>query len=225
MSTCLCLAMVAGSCNHDGRELRPARPDQNASISTTAAPSSPTEPGIGGVLGDLTPATVSDVPSSTTGSTLIAPVSVGQSPPGGAVAPWADGGPIGAPYTCTGAGVAPALSWPAAPTATVEIAITMVDEQQPSFQHWNMAGLAADRTSLAQGEIPAGSFQGLNGNGSIGYAGPCPPAGETHTYVIAVHYLSAQVELGNGAAGADLRLAIEAATTATAQVTGTFKSG
>jgi len=35
------LAMIGAGCRHDGRTLRPARPDQNVSISTTSqAPAS-----------------------------------------------------------------------------------------------------------------------------------------------------------------------------------------
>ncbi|MGZ7023291.1 MAG: YbhB/YbcL family Raf kinase inhibitor-like protein, partial [Ilumatobacteraceae bacterium] len=52
--------------------------------------------------------------------------------------------------------------------------------------------------------------------------GPCPPAGTTHTYRIAVHYLSRALHLTSGGSAADMRAAIDAATIASAQVTGTF---
>jgi len=40
--------------------------------------------------------------------------------------------------------------------------------------------------------------------------------------VLTVHYLGDQIELGDGAQGTDLLAAIDAATIADAQVTGTF---
>ena len=70
--------------------------------------------------------------------------------------------------------------------------------------------------------MPDGAIQALNGSGGKGYTGPCPPEGQTHTYVLTVHYLGDQIELGDGAQGADLLAAIDAATIADAQVTGTF---
>lgn len=224
MSTCLCLAMVAASCNHDGRTLRPARPDQNASISTTVAPTEPTGPDLGQVLDEVStvplspPASGAEATSTEPGSTVARPSSLD------AEAPWGNGAAIDPRYTCAGDDIAPALSWPAAPSGTVEVAITMIDQQNADFAHWEIAGLTPDTTELAEGVVPLGAVQGLNGRGAIGYAGPCPPSGETHTYLITVHYLSAQIELGNGTSGADMRLAIDAATSASAQVTGTFKS-
>ena len=224
ISTCLCLAVVVASCNHDGRTLRPARADQNASISTTVAPTEPTEPGIGQVLDEVSTVPLG-VPTSGVEATSTEPGStVARASSLDAEAPWDNGAAIDPRYTCAGEDISPALSWPAAPSGTVEVAITMIDEQNPDFAHWSVAGLTPDTTTIGEGVVPPGAVQGLNGRGAIGYAGPCPPSGETHTYLIMVHYLSAQIELGNGTPGADLGLAIDAATTASASVTGTFKS-
>ena len=51
-----------------------------------------------------------------------------------------------------------------------------------------------------------------------------PRAPETHTYQLTVHYLGAQIELGDGAAGADMLVAIRSATIGSAVVSGTFGS-
>jgi Raf kinase inhibitor-like YbhB/YbcL family protein len=88
--------------------------------------------------------------------------------------------------------------------------------------HWTVAGLDPSITQLAEGVVPEGAIQGVNGAGTIGYTGPCPPQSEVHTYRLTVHYLDAQVELGDGAAGADMVLAIQSNTTATAVITGTY---
>jgi Raf kinase inhibitor-like YbhB/YbcL family protein len=221
------LAMIAAGCKHDGRVLRPALPSQNGSVSTSAAPTVPetednffdtieTDPALvpGGpiepsttVLGGASVATLAPLASLV--SSLVVTV------------PWRDGGPIDPRYSCKGLNVAPALSWTAAPEGTQEIAITMVD-QDIDFDHWAMTGIAPDVTALAEGATPAGAVAALNGTGTTGYTGPCPPSGATHTYRITVHYLDSALQLTAGGPAADMRDAIDAATIATAQVSGTF---
>jgi Raf kinase inhibitor-like YbhB/YbcL family protein len=224
MSTvCVGLMVLAAGCNHDGRYLRPATPDQNATISTTAAPST-TAAGIFGAPDSATddaagtidasgtddPSATGDADVSTTTAALAA------------VAPWRDGALIDARYTCDGLNISPPLSWPAAPAGTVEIAITLGDEQLPTFIHWVAAGIDPTVTSVTESALPDGAIEGVNGNGTTGYTGPCPPKGETHTYQLTVHYLGLRIELADGAAGADMLAAIQSNTIATAVTTGTY---
>ena len=205
-TTCL-LIITAGGCRSDGRTLRPARADQNASISApaTVAPDDPTliDPEASNPL----------IPST---STLPA-----AAPPQ-AIAPWQDGGVIDARYTCDGQNLAPALSWTAAPAGTVEIAITMKDLDAPTFTHWVLAGLSATTITLDEATVPIGAYEATNGVGDVGYTGPCPPAGTTHDYVITVHYLGAATGLEDGSSADGLEAAITTAETAQADVTGTF---
>lgn len=217
------LAVVGAGCRHDGREMRPALPSQNGSVSTSAAPTVPPIPtdqgdSFGTVATDRASTTAPTIPTTTTISpsttSVVALV---------LTAPWRDGATIDPRYTCKGANVAPALSWTAAPEGTQEVAITMID-QDASFDHWTMAGIAPDVTSLAENVAPVGAVAALNGSGTAAYTGPCPPAGTTHTYVIAVHYLNRALQLTSGGSAADMRTAIDAATITTAQVTGTFAS-
>ncbi len=217
MSTaCVCLMALAGGCNHDGRYLRPATPDQNATISTTAAPST-TAAAIFGA-----PDSAGEDAAGSIESTAEVNVSTTPAAPMAAVAPWRDGAPIDARYTCDGLNVNPPLSWPAAPTDTVEIAITLGDEQLPTFIHWAVAGLDPSVTSVAEATLPDGAIEGVNGNGTTGYTGPCPPKGTIHTYQLTVHYLGSQIELAEGAAGADMLSAIQSNTIASAVTTGTY---
>lgn len=206
--------VAAAGCNHDGRSLRPARPDQNVTISTTAAPTTVLPPDFGTASDGSVGAGVT--PSASESGVPLEGVTV--------VAPWRDGAPIDARFTCSGDNVSPPLSWSAVPAGTTEIAITMTDQQAPSFVHWAVAGIDPTVTSIGEGELPTGAVQATNGNGATGYTGPCPPAPESHTYVITVHFLDSQTELGDGAAGTDMMLAIEAATFDSAQVTGTFST-
>jgi len=214
------LVVLGAGCRHDGREMRPASPSQNGSVSTSAAPTTPaTEDDFFDTVATSLVTTTTSLANSST-STIPA-TSTTAAPSLTVTAPWRDGAPIDPRYTCKGANVAPALSWTQAPAGTLEIAVVMVD-QDAAFDHWAMSGLAPDRTSLAENETPAGAAAALNGTGATGYTGPCPPAGTTHTYRITVHYLNRALGLTSGGPAADMRTAIEAATIASAQVTGTF---
>lgn len=192
----LVAASVASGCNDDGRDLRPASPDQNDSISVpeTVAP-------------DATAEAALDTPAP-----VVASVS----------APFADGGTIDAASTCAGANLSPALTWTPAPPGTVETAVSMVDVDAGGFVHWVMSGIDPGRTSLAEGEALTDAVTSVNDAGTEGYSGPCPPAGETHTYVLTVHHLGQQTELGPGAPGRDLLAFVQGASIASASVTGTF---
>jgi hypothetical protein len=217
------VAFFAAGCKDDGREMRPALPSQDGSVSTTAAPTVPdTEDDFFDTVGTdpALPAGAVEVSSTlgaSIGSSTIAPVTQALT----VTAPWRDGGPIDPVYTCKGDNVSPALTWTAAPAGTQEIAITLID-QDAGFDHWTMAGIAPSVTSLAENTPPEGAVAALNGSGTAGYAGPCPLSGATHTYRITVHYLSRALLMSSGGTAAAMRTAIDEATLATAQVTGTF---
>ena len=65
-------------------------------------------------------------------------------------------------------------------------------------------------------------MEATNGAGSIGYTGPCPPAGSTHHYLLTVHYLGTVVNLTDGATATEMTNAISVAELASAEVTGNF---
>jgi Raf kinase inhibitor-like YbhB/YbcL family protein len=215
------IAAIVAACNDDGRTLRPPRSDQIGSVSTLAPITEPTfvDDGLGGAgddgLSDGALNSVSDVASTV-------PTTSSASEAFTVAAPFADGGSIDARYTCEGEDVSPALSWSPGPPGAAEIAITMVDLDAPDFVHWAIAGIDPLSVSLGEGVVPEFALVGINGTGQPGYTGPCPPAGETHSYRIRVHYLAQQSELGDGAAGADLIEAIDATSVAVASVVGTY---
>lgn len=218
------LAVMASGCRHDGREMRPASPSQNGSVSTTAAPTVPatednfvdTAAGDGAAPGGPIEPSTTLLGSVGVGGTIAPLVSLLT-----VTAPWRDGAPIDPRYTCKGANVSPALTWSAAPQGTEEIAITLVD-QDADFDHWTMAGIKPTIRGVGENTPTEGAVAALNGSGVAAYTGPCPPAGTTHTYRITVHYLDSALLLTNGGSASDMRAAINEATLATAQVTGTF---
>lgn len=213
------LVIVAGGCRHDGREMRPALPSQDGSVSTSAAP---TTPATENDFFETRPTDVSSTSAAGGAATTNFQTTSTIGIPGlSLTAPWRNGAPIDPRYTCKGENVAPALSWSQAPEGTQEIAVTMID-QDASFDHWAMAGIPPDRTGLAENEIPEGAAAALNGTGKPGYTGPCPPAGATHTYRITVHFVDHALGLTAGGPADDMRAAIDAATFARAELTGTF---
>ena len=208
-------SLVAAGCNDDGRTLRPARPDQTESVSTTVMP---TVAETGGLDLTLPPTIAPTVPPT------LAPTAAPTTAPAGftVTAPWADEFAIDSRYTCDGPDVAPALTWEAAPDGTQEIAVAMTDLDLPGFVHWVMAGIDPMSTGLGEGEVPEFASVGVNSMGRTAYSGPCPPVGETHRYQVTVYLLAQRTELGDGSAGADLLAAVEGSAFMTAQVTGVY---
>ncbi|MDP2292358.1 MAG: YbhB/YbcL family Raf kinase inhibitor-like protein [Actinomycetota bacterium] len=205
--TSICIGlMIAAGCRDDGRTLRPPKQEQDSTISATLPPD----------VANTEDPTFIDPGDSL--SVTIPPVIDDRT----ATAPWRDGQAIDARYTCEGDNVSPALAWTDAPDGTVEIAISMTDLDAPQFVHWVIAGISPEAIALNEDTVPIGAYEATNGNGDLGYTGPCPPAGSTHSYVITVHYLGAATGLDDGTPGADLMLAIESVQTASAEVAGTF---
>ncbi len=94
-------------------------------------------------------------------------------------------------WGCTDPGVSPELRWSGAPAGKRSYAITVFDADAPTgsgFWHWVAWDVPAGTTSLPTGAVlPAGSVNGTNDGGGIGYTGPCPPVGDvTHHYKFTV---------------------------------------
>ena len=108
-----------------------------------------------------------------------------------------DGDTMPTEYTCdakAGNGISPPLEWANPPEGTVAYAVTMYDTDI-DFGHWGIINIPADTFSLAEGISPGGALPGdafevLNDFGNVEYDGPCPPAGENHTYEITLWALS-----------------------------------
>jgi Raf kinase inhibitor-like YbhB/YbcL family protein len=98
-------------------------------------------------------------------------------------------------WGCTAPGISPQLSWSGAPASTQSYAVLMFDPDAPTgsgFWHWVTWDIPATTTSLPTGAVlPPGSVSGENDSGTLGYTGPCPPAGDkVHDYEITVVALS-----------------------------------
>jgi len=200
--------MVGAGCRSDGRTLREPGPDQTQSISTTAASTVPV------VVDDGSLETASTAPAPTTVIPLEPELTL--------TAPWADGDPIDARYTCDGGNHAPPIAWSQPPEGTVEIAVTLTDRDAPDFVHWVIAGITPDVIGLTEDIVPLGAQQAMNSAGQIGYFGPCPPAGSTHQYVLQVHFLGTSIGLTDGDPAAEVIPDIIDAEIGSAEVDGIF---
>jgi Raf kinase inhibitor-like YbhB/YbcL family protein len=111
------------------------------------------------------------------------------------------GGAIPAQYTCDGSDISLPLRWSRVPPGTRELLLVMRDPDATTgnFIHWAVAGIAAASGSLQAGRSPAGTVEGRNSFGSVGYRGPCPPpGGRPHHYVLTLSAFAARSDLTAG---------------------------
>jgi Raf kinase inhibitor-like YbhB/YbcL family protein len=141
---------------------------------------------------------------------------------------FADGANIPVEHTCDGADRSPALSWSGAPEESKAFAIVMEDPDAKGFTHWTAWNVpkgarALDRGVPVKAELGDGTIQGKNDFGRVGYAGPCPPKGPAHQYVIRVFALDGPLEIDDGAAPDDVIAAAKKKSLADAKLKGTYQ--
>ncbi len=131
--------------------------------------------------------------------------------------------PIQQQYTCEGDDISPPLSWVAVPTGTAELALVVTDPDADDFVHWAIAGMDPEIvTEIIEGQPPRTAVEANNDFGRLGWSGPCPPSGETHSYVFTLYALSEPVSLESGMAPDDAIGLIQGASAAQTSVTAVF---
>ena len=115
-------------------------------------------------------------------------------------------------FSATGANVSPELHWYGAPAGTICYALVCEDPTNDAANpclHWAIYNIPASFTGLDKG-IPQGDSVSAYGaalkqletyGGKKGYDGPCPPAGEAHTYNFKLYALGAMPDTVSGIAG------------------------
>ena len=205
------VVLTAVACDTgDGRELRPAGPDQTASVFNSTTTTIPADPA---VLG-------SGLPGEGVGELGLT-----------LRAPWDDEAVIDVRFTCdsaggeSGEGLSPALSWSGIPVEATNLAVVVTDLSADGFVHWVVAGIDPGVTGLGEGEAPAGGIQGTNGFGEVGWGGPCPPPGTgEHEYLVQLHALDQDLGLAPGFDGEAVIPEIEASSIATVSVVGRYSA-
>ena len=112
-------------------------------------------------------------------------------------------------HTGDGEDLSPALHWSSLPPGTKELALIVNDPDAPSARpwvHWVLYNVPVDTANVAEGvhqvehpPFPAGSVQGVNSWGTVGYRGPAPPRGHgVHHYHVTLIALDAALKLPAG---------------------------
>lgn len=133
---------------------------------------------------------------------------------------------------CHGGNVSPALAWDRPPAGTRSFAITMFDPDAAGggWWHWAVFDIPARVSSLQAGAgdpakhlLPAGTTQVRNDFGTLGYGGPCPPAGPLHHYRLVLYALRvATLGLDASASPAQVAAKAQASALAEAAIVGTY---
>ena len=117
-------------------------------------------------------------------------------------------GPIPKTFSCQGRNVSPPVRWTGVPAGTRELVLVMRDPDAPGgdFIHWALAGIPPSARAFGQGGVSGQVIPGRNSFGTLGYSGPCPPAGKAHHYVLTLSALSAPSGLKSGWTTMQLRV-------------------
>lgn len=112
-------------------------------------------------------------------------------------------------YTCDGENKSPEIEVGGVNVQRAKcLALICTDPDAPGgggFIHWlawNIELVKLIPEKVPQGPevtFPLRAVQGTNSFGTIGYAGPCPPHGQTHRYFFKVYWLDAELDLATGA--------------------------
>ena len=132
---------------------------------------------------------------------------------------------IPAKYTCDGQDISPPLRWGDAPQGTQSFALIADDPDAPrgTWVHWVLFNLPAETHELPEKAVPpAGSQQGKNSWGRVGYGGPCPPSG-THRYFFKLYALDTTLNLAAGAGKEQLLRAMTGHILAETEIIGAYR--
>ncbi|MEV4756917.1 YbhB/YbcL family Raf kinase inhibitor-like protein [Micromonospora sp. NPDC049559] len=95
-------------------------------------------------------------------------------------------------FSRDGGNVSPPLEWQDVPESTAELVLLVEDRDagRLPFLHWLVTGIDPACTGMAEGEVPAGGREWLNGFGAPGWGGPRPPRNDDpHRYFFRLYAL------------------------------------
>ena len=133
-------------------------------------------------------------------------------------------------YTCDGENISPPISWKDLPNGTKSLALISDDPDAPTiiWVHWVVYNLPETVSGLQEGTpktetLDQGGIQGKTDFGTVGYGGPCPPAGPVHHYHFKLYALDTPLTLPPGATKADILMAATGHILAQSDLVGTYK--
>ncbi len=132
---------------------------------------------------------------------------------------WVEGEEISVKYTCKGESISPPMQFSGVPAGTVTLGLVVTDQDANGVIHWAVANIPVTETNIAEGSVPNGAVQATTAQGTIGYWAPCPPAGQTHHYVVTAYAIAQQLEFADGVDAVTLQTALDAAALSVAETT------
>lgn len=129
-------------------------------------------------------------------------------------------------------GVSPRLAWSPGPPQTASYAVLVCDPDGRDWLHWVIGDIPATATAIEEAasgackaQVPAGAKDGKNEFGTMGYGGPCPPAGSgVHHYIFTVYALpTAKTSLPDSTKCADARNVLDPQAIGKGTLTGTYR--
>jgi len=137
-----------------------------------------------------------------------------------------DGGQIPVTFSCDGDDISPRMYWGGLPAEVASWALIMIDPDASDTPHWAIYDIPADNAWLAEGTspggaLPAGAIELTNFRGTVGYAGPCPPA--EHHYLFTLYALGeSSLGLSSDASFGELEAAAQAVLIDRVSMTGVY---
>ncbi len=99
-------------------------------------------------------------------------------------------------HTCFGASTSPPLTFVGVAGDIVTLGVVMADDQGAPV--WAMANIAPTDAQIAEDAVPLGAIRAVVADGVLGYAAPCPAAGQSQSYRLMGYALPQQVDLPDG---------------------------
>ena len=138
-------------------------------------------------------------------------------------------------HTCDGKDVSPELRFGGVPQGAKSLVLVVHDPDAPDpsaprmdWVHWILYNLPPGTRSLPQGvregDLPAGTLQGLNDWKRTGWGGPCPPIGR-HRYFFRLHALNAVLDDLGPATRQHIEREMQGHLLGTAELMGTYQRG
>ena len=141
-------------------------------------------------------------------------------------------GTIRSRFTCDGIDLSPDVRWSGVPEGAGSIVLFLDDPDAPggTFTHWLVYDMPPSVSEIPEGRgiessgLPNGGYQGQHGFlGRLGYAGPCPPRGETHRYLLHIYAVDGTLDLAERATSAEVIAAMRGRIVGHGSLTGTYQ--
>ncbi|HEV7206374.1 MAG TPA: YbhB/YbcL family Raf kinase inhibitor-like protein [Jatrophihabitans sp.] len=138
---------------------------------------------------------------------------------------FARGGSIPVTFSCSGADVAPPLTWHGATpagTSTWAIVMTDLDVRPGPWVQWLVTGIPLGTRTVSADAIPAAAQISRASNGTRGYVGACPPTGAVHRYEFTLYAVGGKAKVSAAATATDTVSALARGAVGQARIVASF---